>query len=232
MPRPHPRRLRTSTSHSTYAACVLFALHTVAACAADPAIQRGPNSVAKPPGRIPPMADSDEADQTLLRLAREEGAATQKALEYMLHQQAVAGEETRAGDYLVAYAVEYAEGYYARTGADFKYLRTDDSAETNVHVEVCVRDGADGRFIPGLTVYATLIDAQGRELGTKREPFMWHPWLYHYGENWRVPGSGDYRLRIRIEQPQFRRHDVQNGKRYLEPVEVEFAHVPIRAGQK
>jgi uncharacterized protein involved in high-affinity Fe2+ transport len=61
---------------------------------------------------------------------------------------------------------------------------------------------------------------------------MWHPWLYHYGENWRVPGSGDYRMRIRIDQPAFRRHDVQNGKRYREPVTVEFAHVPIRVGTK
>ncbi|HEY2734214.1 MAG TPA: iron transporter [Polyangiales bacterium] len=195
-------------------------------------MQRGPDVIATPPGRIPPMQDSDEADQTLLRLAREQGAATEKALEYMLHQQAVAGQETRAGDYLVAYAVEYAEGFYARAGDELSYQRTDASAETNVHVEVCVRDGADGRFIPGLNVYATLFDAQGHELGTKREPFMWHPWLYHYGENWRVPGSGDYRLRIRIEQPDFRRHDVQNGRRYRGPVTVEFTRVPIKAGQK
>jgi hypothetical protein len=118
-------------------------------------LQRGPDVIATPPGRIPPMQDSDEADQTLLRLAREQGAATEKALEYMLHQQAVAGQETRAGDYLVAYAVEYAEGFYARAGDELSYQRTDASAETNVHVEVCVRDGADGRFIPGLNVYAT-----------------------------------------------------------------------------
>lgn len=214
------------------AACSAIAQLGLYACAADPPLQRGPDTVSMPPGRIPPMEDSDEADQALLRLAREQGEATQKALAYMLHQQAVAGEETRAGDYLVAYAVEYAEGYYAKNGDRLDYMRTEDSTATNVHVEVCVRDGADGRFIPGLTVYVTLIDPQGHELGTKREPFMWHPWLYHYGENWRVPGSGDYRLRIRIEQPDFRRHDVQNGKRFREPVRVEFAHVPIRAGQK
>lgn len=47
-----------------------------------------------------------------------------------------------------------------------------------------------------------------------------------------MPGSGDYRMRIRIDAPSFRRHDMQNGQRYGEPVTVEFAHVPIRAGQK
>lgn len=153
------------------------------ACAGPSQVAFAQNVTASPPARIPPQVVSDEADQDLLRLAREQGAATEKALAYMLHQQAVAGQETRAGDYLVAYAVEYAEGYYEAHGDAMRYEHTEGSSAVNVHVEVCVRDGADGRFVPGLTVHVALFDAQGRELGEKVVPFMWHPWLYHYGEN-------------------------------------------------
>lgn len=183
---------------------------------------------------IPPAELSDESpNRALLRLAREQGQALQQALEYMLHQQSNGGEETRAGDYLVAYAVEYAEGWYAPRGSHLVLTRPEQSAATNAHVEVVVRDGADGRFVPGLTVYVTLIAPDGKSLGTKLEPFMWHPWLYHYGENWRVPiSSDDYRLRVRIEAPTFRRHDAANGRRYNEPVEIEFTHVRIKTGQK
>src|SRR5205823_4373556 len=98
--------------------------------------------------------------------------------------------------------------------------------------EVSVRDGADGRFIPGLTVVATLIGPDGQEIGTHEQPFLWHPWLYHYGRNWHVPASGIYTLRIHIEAPEFHRHDKENGTRYAEPAEVEFRDVKIKTGQK
>ena len=51
-------------------------------------------------------------------------------------------------------------------------------------LEVAVRDVADGRFIPGLTMYATLLDHNGVEIGTHQQPFLWHSWMYHYGRNW------------------------------------------------
>ncbi|MBV9690835.1 MAG: iron transporter [Ktedonobacteraceae bacterium] len=95
-----------------------------------------------------------------------------------------------------------------------------------------VCDGADGRFIPSLSVYTTRIDSKGKEIGTHQQPFLWHPTLYHYGRNWKVPGDGEYRLRVRIEAPNFSRHDKINGKRYTQPVEVEFTNVKIKTGQK
>ncbi|MCL4302561.1 MAG: iron transporter [Anaerolineae bacterium] len=95
-----------------------------------------------------------------------------------------------------------------------------------------VRDAADGRFIPGLTVYATLLDSAGREIGTHQQPFLWHPWLYHYGRNWHVPGDGQYTLRVRVEAPDFMRHDKINGQRFATPVTVEFDGVKIETGQK
>lgn len=177
----------------------------------------------------PPMQSSDEANQKQLEMARAQGDALQRALEHMTQQEAHDGAEKRAGDYLVGYAVEEAEGmYHLRDGA----LEWQEPQEENVHLEVSVRDAADGRFIPGLAVHATLVDEQGREVGTHRQPFLWHPWLYHYGRNWRVPGDGTYTLRVRIDVPDFPRHDKVNGRRYAEPVEVTFTDVAIKTGQK
>ncbi len=98
-------------------------------------------------------------------------------------------------------------------------------------MEVAVRDAADGRFIPGLEVTVTLRDQAERELGTAIQPFLWHPWLYHYGRNWQVPREGTYTVRVHIEPPTFHRHDHENGLRYTEPVDVDF-DVEIQPGQK
>jgi hypothetical protein len=179
-------------------------------------------------GQRPPAWPSNEADEGQLRLARAQGEAYGMAVQQMIQVEA-RGAEQRAGEYLVGYAVEHAEGMYHLEAGE---LRWHEPEAENVHVEVVVRDGADGRFVPGLTVLATLVDAAGVEVGTHRQPFIWHPWLYHYGRNWRVPGDGEYTLRVRIEAPDFMRHDKVNGKVFAEPAEVEFTNVMIKTGQK
>lgn len=214
----------------TFVSSALIALLT--ACASAPQPETHAISVTSALAKIPSAEDSDEATKPLLRLAREQGEAYQKALDYMLHQQAVDGREVRAGDYIVGYAVEQAEGFYEAHGEKLKYRRVDRSGEVNVHVEIVVRDGRDGRFVPNLKVKATIVDEAGKEIGTKDEPFMWHPWLYHYGENWRVPVHGPLTLKVAIEAPEFRRHDSVNGARYLQPVIVEFKDVHAKRGQK
>jgi Fe2+ transport protein len=176
----------------------------------------------------PPADPSDEADEGQLRLARAQGEAFGMAVQAMIRVEA-RGAEQAVGDYLVGYAVEPAEGMYHLEDGE---LRWHEPEEENVHLEVVVRDGADGRFVPGLTVDATLLDAAGREVGTHRQPFLWHPWLYHYGRNWRVPGDGEYTLRVRIAAPDFMRHDRTNGRRFAAPVEAEFPGVRIETGQK
>lgn len=178
--------------------------------------------------RQPRKRPSDEADEEQIRLAREQGHALQRAVEHMTRKEAH-GAETTVGDYLVGYAVEEAEGLYEL--ADGQLTWREPGAE-NAHLEIVVRDATDGRFIPGLSVHATLIDAGGNEVGTHEQPFLWHPWLHHYGRNWRVPGDGAYTLRVRIDPPRFARHDKVNGKRFTEPVEVEFTGVRIETGQK
>ena len=178
--------------------------------------------------RQPPVQPSDEATEEQLRLARAQGAAFGQAVTTMITSEAH-GSERPVGDYIVGYAVEKAEGMYQLRNGQLEWVAPQ---EENAHLEVVVRDGADGRFIPSLTVYATLIDSTGNEIGTHQQPFLWHPWLYHYGRNWTLPGDDIYTLRIRIEAPEFGRHDKINGKRFAEPVEIEFVKVGITSGQK
>lgn len=178
--------------------------------------------------RQPPMQASDESTRKQLQLARAQGEALQRAVQEMTQQEAH-GQTQRAGDYVVGYAVEKAEGLYHRRDGRLVWQEPQDE---NVHVEIVVADGSDQRFIPNLTVHATLIDAQGHKIGTHEQPFLWHPWLYHYGRNWRVPEDGEYTLRVHIDAPAFPRHDKINGQRYADPVDVEFTGVKIKTGQK
>ncbi len=158
-----------------------------------------------------------------------QGGAFQQAVDEMTRNVAHDGGEQRSGDYVVGYAVEEAEGVYVDRNGELAWQEPTDE---NVHVEIVVRDASDGRFLPGLSVHATLVGPDGDEIGTELQPFLWHPWLYHYGRNWHVPGDGAYTLKVRVDAPTFGRHDRRNGKRYVEPAEVEFARVQIKTGQK
>ncbi len=114
------------------------------------------------------------------------------------------GGERQVGEYLVAYAVEEAEGMYVPKNDKLEWQPPTDE---NAHVEIAVRDAADGRLIPGLTVQVTLTAPDGSDVGTHDLPLLWHPYLYHYGRNWTVPESGKYKMRVRFDPPKFPRHD-------------------------
>ena len=171
---------------------------------------------------------SEESDSAQLDLARRQGDAFGRALQAMSEMDSH-GRVQRVGDYLVGYEVEEAEGMYVPDGDG---LRWQEPQQENAHLEVVVRDADDGRFVPGLRVHATLLDAGGGEVGSYELPFLWHPWLYHYGRNVQVPGDGNYSLRLRIDPPQFPRHDKVNGRRYAKAEDVQFSGVQIETGQK
>ncbi|HPE11639.1 MAG: iron transporter [Actinobacteria bacterium] len=180
------------------------------------------------PFEKPPMdPDTDEATQRQLDLARAQGDAYAEAVQYMATEVADDGGQKPAGDYIVAYAVEKAEGMYA--WQDGGLVWQEPEAE-NAHIEITVLDGSDKRFVPGLTVAVTVIAPDGTLVGTNEQPMLWHPMIYHYGRNWALPADGDYTLKVHIEPPQFMRHDEINGKRFQEPVEVEFTDVHIERG--
>lgn len=171
---------------------------------------------------------SDESSRTEIVLGKGEGSAYGGALAYLSKMEASDSGDQSVGDYLVAYAIENAEGLYEMRDRKLQWVEKEDD---NCHIEVAVRSSADGRFLPGLNVIATLIDTNGDELGTHQLPFLWHPWIYHYGKNWSVPRDGEYRLRLHIDPPTFPRHDRVNGKRFLEPVKLEFK-IRIKTGRK
>jgi hypothetical protein len=185
------------------------------------------DKMARPEGTPPMDPKTDEADPTQLALARAQGDAYKQALEHMAKNVAHDGGTKEAGQYRIAYAVEEAEGMY-EWGADELSWREPDGE--NLHVEVSVCDRADGRFVPGLRVTATLVTPDGEELGPHEQPLLWHPMIYHYGRNWKVPGEGEYTLRVHVDPPTFMRHDEVNGKRFAKPVDVEFTGVSVQTG--
>jgi hypothetical protein len=175
------------------------------------------------------MRRSEESSAEQLDLARAQGAALGAALEAMDRESDSGVHRQRVADYEVAVAIEEAEGLWSPGDAGLEWHDPDDA---NCHVEVCVRDGADGRFVPGLRIVVTLVGPDGDILGTYLHPFLWHPWLYHYGRNWTVPASGRHRVLVEIDVPSFSRHDHENGRRFADPVEIEFDDLEIAAGAK
>ena len=180
----------------------------------------------------PPARPSDEGDRHQLALAKQDGAAYREALQYMVDEVAHTGDYKRAGDYIVGYAQERAEGmYHLRGPGQLEWVEP--AKNQNCHLEIAVLDGADERFIPGLTIQATLTRQDGgKQVGPVTVPFLWHPGLYHYGIDLAVPGDGAYTLQVHIDAPTFPRHDKVNGKRYAEPVDVEFRDVQIKTGRE
>lgn len=180
--------------------------------------------------RIPPEKPSDEADRHQIAMAKKEGAAYHASLRYMAYEVADAGGEKHAGDYIVAYAQERAEGMYMLKGEGA--LEWTEPKDENCHLEISVSDAGDHRFIPYLEIEVTLTPKGGSPVGPFEIPFIWHPGLYHYGRNIKVPGDGDYKLDVVIKPPTFMRHDKVNGKRYARTVKVTFDPVKIKTGKE
>lgn len=131
-------------------------------------------------------------------------------------------------DYDVYLIAEKAEGLY--TFQDGKLAWTE-PGDNNAHLEVAPRDEGDGRFVPGLDVSIFLKTASGDDVGEEAIPFVWHPWLYHYGKNWKVPGEETYHATVKIAPFKYDRHDQTNGNRHADPAEVAF-DIDITTGQK
>src|SRR5689334_9872313 len=111
----------------------------------------------------PPMdPTSSEADAKQLELARKQGSMYRQALDHMATNVARDGGTKEAGEYIVGYAVEEAEGMYMWEGGELVWH---EPGEENLHVEIAVLDAADERFVPGLKVTGTLIDPDGNEVG-------------------------------------------------------------------
>lgn len=178
----------------------------------------------------PARKPSDEADEKQLRMARQEGDAYHRSLQYMAGQKADAGGLQRAGDYIVAFAQERAEGMWMLHGEG--KLVWMEAGDENCHIEVVVSDAVDRRFIPGLDIKVTFRSEKGKSYGPMKVPFVWHPGLYHYGRNLKLPGDGRYTIRIHVAPPKFMRHDKELGRLYASTVTAEFKDVLIKTGRE
>src|SRR5206468_2931804 len=115
------------------------------------------------------MAASNEAEPDQLDVARAEGGAYARALQAMDEESGAVTQ--RAGDYLVAFVQENAEGMYELE--DGRLLWREAPEEANAHLEIAVADAADGRFVPGLDITLTVLDGGDRALFTTPMPFLW-----------------------------------------------------------
>jgi uncharacterized protein involved in high-affinity Fe2+ transport len=178
----------------------------------------------------PPAEPSDEADRNQLRMAHQEGEKYLASLDYMATKVADTGGKTRAGDYIVAFAQERAEGMYHLKSGKLEWVEA--PQDMNCHMEIAVADATDNRFIPYLKISCTLSKG-GKEVVSFEPDFLWHPGLYHYGKDLKLPdGDGAYDLNIKIAAPTFPRHDETNGKRFAEDVEVNFKNIKLTTGHE
>ncbi len=72
-----------------------------------------------------PLVPSDEGDEKGLELGRAQGEALTRTLRHMTGEIAHDGREVQSGEYLVAYAVEEAEGMYVPDGDGLEWSEPD-----------------------------------------------------------------------------------------------------------
>lgn len=161
--------------------------------------------------------------------ALEQGKAYTLALSLMKQMDVHAEESVE--DYIVTLAVEKAEGMFmVQPEGDLQWQIPAD--HDNAHLEIVVRDKKDLRFIPQLTVIISLKTLPGNVVLEQELPFLWHPFLYHYGSDVHIPEEGEYIPEVTIKQPQFGRHDENKGKRYEKTITITLPQIHIKPGRK
>lgn len=162
-------------------------------------------------------------------LARAQGEAYRASYEKLMAEDPHA--ESAVDEYLITASFEPAEGMYG-PGPDGSLAWETPRDGDNQHFEVIVRDRDDGRFLPGLDVHLRLLDGSGTAVAETSVPFIWHPFVLHYGIDGRIPGEGDYTAEVSIPAPRFHRHDEVRGKRYQRGVTVRLGPVHLTPGTK
>ncbi|MGM1056563.1 MAG: hypothetical protein ACQEWG_11810 [Bacteroidota bacterium] len=174
----------------------------------------------------------EENKDKWMPLAKAQGNAIKRAVDEMITKTAMDGEQIKYGPFLLTYAVEYAEGFWRHKNDKLLYnIKVEQSAEKNAHIEIAVFDALTGRMIPGFEVETKffLDDAQVESV---KPTLMWHPWLYHYGNNFRVPKRGSYELHVKTSRTDVKRYGKEYGAAFNEAIEHIFTDVDIQTGQK
>ena len=162
-------------------------------------------------------------------LALKQGKAYEDALNYMKGLTNASSTET--GDYIVTFAAEGAEGMYLmQRNLGLRWIIPNE--KENQHLEIAVQDKLDLRFIPELDVKIFLKDKNRKIVSSKKLPFLWHPFLYHYGANVSIPKEGKYDVRVFISGAKFGRHDENKGRKYEKDIKVSIGSVFLKPGKK
>lgn len=168
-----------------------------------------------------------EDNQKKIALAEQQGKAFSEALDYMKEMDNHAEKEV--DDYIISLASEEAEGTYRLQEGELKWNVPEEGF--NTHLEVVVRDRKDKRFIPGLKIKGKIYDEGENLIAEKDFPFLWHPFLFHYGAFFKIPKEGNYHVELEIPAPEFHRHDEIKGKRYEKDVKVKM-QIEMEAGRE
>lgn len=153
-----------------------------------------------------------------IELAEKQGKAFSEALDYMKNMDNHA--EKTVDDYIISLASEEAEGTYQLKNGKLEWHVP--KKEFNTHLEIVVRDKKDQRFIPGLNIKAKVFNEKDELVVEKDCPFLWHPFLYHYGAMFEIPKEGKYTVEVSFPAPEFHRHDEIKGKRYEKGVQIRI----------
>lgn len=160
-----------------------------------------------------------------IELARQEGIAVERSLTGILREANVSGSQRRSGDYNVAVVVQNPRGSWEQRNGKLIYARPDSDIGPISHIEVSIRDATTGRLLPGLNVHASIVDSRKRAINTYPMPFMWHPWMNHYGLDVAVPGKETYTIRVRADAPSFRRYGGTALRKFNRAIDVEMRGV-------
>jgi hypothetical protein len=156
------------------------------------------------------------------RLAQQQGKADTAVLDWVLANSGPLAGNTRAGGLRIAYTITPAEGWWDRAGAD--KLTWHDAPDDNVHLRIFVLDLADGRLVPGLSLHATLTDANGNQQSVPAD-FGWYPLINAYGGNLPLDADSSYTLRVTVD-PLPSSH-VSAGNRFEHTTVAEFPPIQI-----
>jgi len=173
--------------------------------------------------KAPEAAPTKGGDAEWARLAQQQGKADTAILDWVLGNSGPLKGDARAGELRVAFTITPTEGWWDKAGGG--KLAWHDAPDGNVHLRIFVLDAADGRLVPGLSVRATLVDANGNEQSVPAD-FGWYPLMNAYGGNIPLDTDSSYTLRVTVDSAQ-PHHVFGLGEHSMHSTSVEFAPVQI-----
>jgi hypothetical protein len=170
------------------------------------------------------MADKKSKAKKQEELARKQGDALIASMN--LHLEELVHTVKKIDDYIVTVAFEGADGMY---GVDEKgELEWNKPGKFGaMHAQIIIQDRDDKRFVPNLEISVRIFDNEGTVITESDAPFMWHPYVFHYGLETVLPDEGEYIVEVKIQKPGFARHTKNHGKRYQSTVTARLDPIKV-----